>query len=1072
MATSLLDPAAQHAADLVQARGLGTPDRNALLAGVLALRGSKSGLFSKDSKAKERDLRVFLFDCAIVLLTPNDKDKDGLQTWSLFCDPIPIELITLRAPRPALSASSSPLHTPTARRRSWFLDRLPDIAPGPARAKTPPPLASPRAVAASPSPPPSSAIRIPPSTPTKNADDFSLVLSSLGRRDPNKTWPVTLQAADAGEQRAWVQSVMTRQEDVRARGRDGSGRGWKLVPVPLGAATGGGAGGIGKVTCYVDYDVGYAKARLWGTPDGLYEHIWSAPNQSQGIRKILDLQGVTHVLVMDFDERLMIVLVAEQTAYLAPFPGPTSMLELSRLKRIGTNITHIAAGVLVIQPPPPAGSAPPSAFVDPGEEKQERRKSATLTKPPPRAAVISGASSSKSDVPSGIRVKDKDRESVRTVDIPTVRLVTPAGAASNAAVSATASDVPTPAAAPTTANPAPSATVRSVTAPSTTRASSLAPPSKTKEKEKKARRLSDIAIFSLWKRKPEKDKAGKDKTKAGKDKALSMPPTPTPATSRFSTATVDSRHKLDSKSKPPFTSATIGAKAGRGNGNSALPVDKPKAATLPPSLMRIPSLEFDRDEKLNASDGDSAQPTAGATAKATESPTDTNLTDVDETGALVNQAATARPSVQSQTMPSRSSTGGGLARGLTMSRKRTNESNRPEKSKEAGPPPKIQIALDFPSIAWPSVLENSQGDKDQFIGSDFLADVQRDLGDLVAGGLGMSLSEEKAGMVLGENGNGATIGRSRSPVPEAITEEPESVEKEKGKENTNGNGNGHAEQVQKLTETRPSAPEAPPIPAQPQVVPPTPVEPQVQMLSHPQAPAPSRSAQPQHVRYLVLSKSTTLSTSVKLYTVGGLKIEDEGDIGGGRLSLFKECYVPSQTFSIHFLKSRICFGGSDGFEIMDPSTGKLEPFLDPVEVSDAEGPLGFLITHPRRPKVCAVFRVDQKFLCCYDEFAFFLDKFGKRAREDWLVKWLGTPTHFSVQYPYLFAFDPEFTEIRHCSTGELLQIIPQPNMTRVSAGEFIAPAQKQEGVPLRRVDGEVLLESDGSLYALRPMQQQ
>lgn len=56
--------------------------------------------------------------------------------------------------------------------------------------------------------------------------------------------------------------------------------------------------------------MGYAKARLWGTPDGLYEHILSAPNQQTAVRKILDLPGVTHVLVMDFDERLMIVLVA------------------------------------------------------------------------------------------------------------------------------------------------------------------------------------------------------------------------------------------------------------------------------------------------------------------------------------------------------------------------------------------------------------------------------------------------------------------------------------------------------------------------------------------------------------------------------------------------------------------------------------------------------------------------------------------------------------------------------------------------------------------------------------------
>jgi hypothetical protein len=50
MATSLLDPVAQHAADVVQQRGLGRPDRNALLAGVLAQRTPRSGLFSKDSK--------------------------------------------------------------------------------------------------------------------------------------------------------------------------------------------------------------------------------------------------------------------------------------------------------------------------------------------------------------------------------------------------------------------------------------------------------------------------------------------------------------------------------------------------------------------------------------------------------------------------------------------------------------------------------------------------------------------------------------------------------------------------------------------------------------------------------------------------------------------------------------------------------------------------------------------------------------------------------------------------------------------------------------------------------------
>jgi hypothetical protein len=77
----------------------------------------------------------------------------------------------------------------------------------------------------------------------------------------------------------------------------------------------------------------------------------------------------------------------------------------------------------------------------------------------------------------------------------------------------------------------------------------------------------------------------------------------------------------------------------------------------------------------------------------------------------------------------------------------------------------------------------------------------------------------------------------------------------------------------------------------------------------------------------------------------------------------------------------------------------------------------------------------------------------------------------AVQYPYLFAFEPEFTEIRHCATGELLQLIPQSSSKRLPAGDFIAPAQKLEGTPHRRVSGEILLESEGSLYALRPLQQ-
>ncbi|KAG8777414.1 RHO1 GDP-GTP exchange protein 2 [Ceratobasidium sp. 428] len=1033
MATSLLDPVAQHAADIVQQRGLGKPDRNALFAGVLAQRTARSGLFSKDSKVKERDLRVFLFDCAIVLLAPKDKDKDGETGWVPFCDPIPIELLTLRAPRPTPPPSVTP--APPSHRRSWFLDRLPasPISP-PARAKTPPPFGSPArpgSVPSSPRRPPASSSSLPLVAPAAAQDEFQLVLSTLGKKDAAaaRIWPLTLQAADAGEQRSWVQCVSTRQEEVRMRGRDGAGRGWRLVPIHLGPVS----TEMGKITCYVDYDVGFHKARLWGTPMGLYEHILTAPNQETAVRKILALPGITHVLVMDFDERLMIVLVAEQTAYLAPFPSPGSMLEVSRLKRIGTNITHIAAGVLVLQPPP-LPSTPPSAFVDPTPERRERRKSATLTKPPPRVAVISGASSSKSDVTSALRVakeREKDKESVRTAS----------GAAPVPAPSADAPTAPATATNTTASSPSRAAVPVPAPAPAPTPRQTLSPG---KSKDKKVRRLSDIGIFAIWRRKPEKNK---DKKEKEKEKSSTSP---VPASTRFSTATTESKPKTSVGSLKP------------GHGYDGPPLSKAKSATLPSSLMRLPSLEFDQEESLTANKNDkAAEGTNGKTETTTNDtePRQSTTNTLNEVGVLVDSP---KPGAFTQTLPSRPSVPSAFARGLTISRKRTTDSSG-SKSIAASPPPKIQLALDFPSIAWPSVLDangkaGSEQDGDRFAGSDFLADVERDLGDLVAGGLGMSLSEEKAGMSVGEDADG--VGRSKSPVPEAVTEEPGKMKELEQPAQENGNGNGNGAVSHGLGGVNSTTVEQP---ASSQVAP----QPQIPMAQPQNA---SRSQQPQHTRFLVLSKSTTLSTTVKLYTVGGLKVEDEGDIGGGRLSFYKEIYVPSQTYSIDFLRSRICFSGTDGFEIMDPTTGKLDPFLDPVEMTEPEGPLGFLITHPRRPKPSAVFRVDQKFLCCYDEFAFFLDKFGKRAREDWLVRWHGTPTSFAVQYPYLFAFEPEFTEIRHCTTGELVQLIPQPSLTRLQAGEFIAPAQKQDGVPLRRVNGEVLLESEGSLYALRPMQ--
>lgn len=50
------------------------------------------------------------------------------------------------------------------------------------------------------------------------------------------------------------------------------------------------------------------------------------------------------------------------------------------------------------------------------------------------------------------------------------------------------------------------------------------------------------------------------------------------------------------------------------------------------------------------------------------------------------------------------------------------------------------------------------------------------------------------------------------------------------------------------------------------------------------------------------------------------------------------------------------------------------------------------------------------------EIAFYIDKKGRRARNDWIINWEGHPTAFAFEYPYILAFDSSFIEIRHIDT--------------------------------------------------------
>lgn len=140
------------------------------------------------------------------------------------------------------------------------------------------------------------------------------------------------------------------------------------------------------------------------------------------------------------------------------------------------------------------------------------------------------------------------------------------------------------------------------------------------------------------------------------------------------------------------------------------------------------------------------------------------------------------------------------------------------------------------------------------------------------------------------------------------------------------------------------------------------------------------------------------------------------------LKVFKECFIPSEIVSISFLTSKLCVGCAKGFEIVSLETLETQSLLDPADTS-----LDFVIRREAL-KPMAIYRLHKDFLLNYQDFSFFVNRNGWRSRPDWRIVWEGVPQGFSLSYPYLIAFDPNFVEIRHIESGELVRVITGENI--------------------------------------------
>jgi hypothetical protein len=183
-------------------------------------------------------------------------------------------------------------------------------------------------------------------------------------------------------------------------------------------------------------------------------------------------------------------------------------------------------------------------------------------------------------------------------------------------------------------------------------------------------------------------------------------------------------------------------------------------------------------------------------------------------------------------------------------------------------------------------------------------------------------------------------------------------------------------------------------------------------------------------RHLVCCvKSSALSTTIKVYepndamsrTKKQKGLSKMFNAGQDELKPFKEFYIPTESSSVHFLKSKLCVACARGFEVVSLETLETQSLLDQADTS-----LDF-VSRKEGVKPIHIERLNGEFLLNYSDFSFFVNRNGWRARPEWRLDWEGTPQTFALSYPWILAFEPNFIEFRHIE-NLAVHIVPHRNI--------------------------------------------
>jgi len=183
-------------------------------------------------------------------------------------------------------------------------------------------------------------------------------------------------------------------------------------------------------------------------------------------------------------------------------------------------------------------------------------------------------------------------------------------------------------------------------------------------------------------------------------------------------------------------------------------------------------------------------------------------------------------------------------------------------------------------------------------------------------------------------------------------------------------------------------------------------------------------------RHLVCAvKTSALNTLIRVYepneamsrTKKQKGLSKMFNAGQDELKPFKEFYIPIESSSVHFLKSKLCVACSRGFEVVSLETLETQSLLDQADTS-----LDF-VARKEGVKPIHIERIAGEFLLNYSEFSFFINRNGWRVRPEWRLDWEGTPQAFALNLPWILAFEPNFIELRHIDNLSV-HIVPHKNI--------------------------------------------